>query len=48
MGRPFICAHAGLLVNAKGGAADARRCSTVMSNVLKCQHPGQQGEDEEC
>lgn len=45
---PFIRAHAGLLESAECGAADARRCSTVMSNVLECQHPSQQGEDEEC
>jgi hypothetical protein len=37
-----------LLGNAECGTADARRCPTVISNVLKCQRAGQQGEDEEC
>ncbi len=37
-----------LLGNAECGAADTRRCPTVISNVLKCQCAGQQGEDEEC
>lgn len=47
-GRPFIRVHAGLFGNAKCEAVDARRCPAVISNVLECQHAGQQGEDEEC
>lgn len=47
-GRPYIRAHTGLLGNAERGAAGARRCPTVISNVPECQHAGRQGEDEEC
>jgi len=45
---PFIRDRAGLLGNAACGAAGARRCPAVISNVLKRQCAGQQGEDEEC